>query len=349
MWEAEGAAHAGAAKRRRERRHRAYSKYPRMSVAMALSEYKHHTSRGQKMDRAGGGVRDAVHDDVLEALLTQEPLRLMMMTVCRSSGAPGMTASTRSGRRSGYSGAPCSRLSTSPLCRLSMILRRRWCNSCQISCNSFGRSHLIPSRLSKCPRFLPEDVSLRTAVREPQLAEQMVDVPTIVSYSWMQLRVEQNVDIPVPGRGGRIAGLQGFFPGQSSTALPSEERISERIVEQNVDFTVGGGLQDFRPGQSSSSSSHVPARVSEALDEDGEGFILHFSPKVKKMRSWVRTRGRNCSPSRAHPRRQLMGITGSMATTSGSALTLCTILLEEVAVRPRSVAPAVGTALTAAR
>ena len=55
MWAAEGAAHAGAAKRRRERRHRAYLKYARMSVAMALSEYKHHTSRGQRMDRAGGG------------------------------------------------------------------------------------------------------------------------------------------------------------------------------------------------------------------------------------------------------------------------------------------------------
>ena len=71
---ADGAAHvAGAAKRRRERRHRAYLKYARMSVAMALSEYKHHTSRGQNMDRAGRGVRDAVHGQVPEALLPQEP------------------------------------------------------------------------------------------------------------------------------------------------------------------------------------------------------------------------------------------------------------------------------------
>ena len=42
-------------------------------VAGALSEYKHHTSRGQNMDRAGGGVRDAVHGQVPEALLPQEP------------------------------------------------------------------------------------------------------------------------------------------------------------------------------------------------------------------------------------------------------------------------------------
>ena len=58
MWaQVDGENVAGAAKRRRERRHRAYLKYARMSVAMALSEYKHHTSRGKRMDRAGGWER----------------------------------------------------------------------------------------------------------------------------------------------------------------------------------------------------------------------------------------------------------------------------------------------------
>ena len=77
-----------------------------------------------------------------------------------------------------------------------------------------------------------------------------MEVPTIVSYSWLQLGMEQNVDIPVPGRGGRNVGLQGFPPRQSSTAqLASQERSSERIVEQIVDSrVVGGGLQDCRPG-----------------------------------------------------------------------------------------------------
>ena len=38
-----------------------------MTVAMALSEMKHHTSRGQRTDRAGGWVRDALHGQVPEA------------------------------------------------------------------------------------------------------------------------------------------------------------------------------------------------------------------------------------------------------------------------------------------
>ena len=51
-------------------------------------------------------------------------------------------------------------------------------------------------------------------------------------------------------------------------------------MEQFVNIP-GGGLQDFRPGQSSSSSSHDPARASDALDAPGYGFFLLF-PKNKK-------------------------------------------------------------------
>ena len=51
-------------------------------------------------------------------------------------------------------------------------------------------------------------------------------------------------------------------------------------MEQIVDIP-GGGLQDFLPKQSSSSSSHDPARVHEALDGPGYGFFRTF-PQNKK-------------------------------------------------------------------
>ena len=46
----------------------------------------------------------------------------------------------------------------------------------------------------------------------------------------------------------------------------------------------GGGLQDFRPGLSSSSSSHVPAGISEGLVEPGEGVFgtFHQNKKVRR-------------------------------------------------------------------
>ena len=59
--------------RRRQRRLRQWLRHERLSVAMALAETQHRTSRGHKKARAGGGVRDAVHGEVPEALLSQEP------------------------------------------------------------------------------------------------------------------------------------------------------------------------------------------------------------------------------------------------------------------------------------
>ena len=70
----------------------------------------------------------------------------------------------------------------------------------------------VPEQCIEVPKILLDDVPMRTAVCDTQLAEQLVEVPTIISFSSLQRIVEQNVDIPVPGGGGRLAGLQGFLP-----------------------------------------------------------------------------------------------------------------------------------------
>ena len=59
-----------------------------------------------------------------------------------------------------------------------------------------------------------------------QLAEQLVEVPTIVSYSSSRGIVEQNVDIPVPHGRGRGRGGLGLHPGQSSTAFSGVDHRS---------------------------------------------------------------------------------------------------------------------------
>ena len=61
----------GSARRRRERRLRSFLRHERMAVAMALSEFKHHSSRGERKDRAGVWVRVEPHDEVAEAPLPQ--------------------------------------------------------------------------------------------------------------------------------------------------------------------------------------------------------------------------------------------------------------------------------------
>ena len=46
-----------------------------------------------------------------------------------------------------------------------------------------------PEQVVEVPMILPEDVSMRTVVREKQLVEQLVEVPTIVSTSTFQFLV----------------------------------------------------------------------------------------------------------------------------------------------------------------
>ena len=244
--------------------------HERMSVAMALAESRHHSAQRQKMARAGGEARVALHGRVPDAPPPQgsrppslgEPrpqdqhqLRTMQQTAAY---------------------APVVQILDVPVpqmvVQLSDVMR------------FFDTLLPVPEQDIEVPKILLDDVPMRTAVHDTQLAEQLVEVPTIVSYSSLQRIMEQHVDIPVPGGGGPSFGLQGFSYGQSSTASPCKKRISERIVEQNVDFPVGGGLQDFRSRQGSSSSSHVPARVSEALDEPGSGVFSTFHPISKSAK-----------------------------------------------------------------
>ena len=141
-----------------------------------------------------------------------------------------------------------------------------------------------PEQVIEVPKILPFDVPMRTAVRVPQLAEQLVEVPTIISYSSLQRTLEQHVDIPVPGGGGRIVGLQGFPPRQSSSAPYSrEELISERIVEQIVDHLSSGGLHGSLSGLGSSSSLS-PAGFEERADEPGKGSFRTFHQNKKSAK-----------------------------------------------------------------
>ena len=130
----------------------------------------------------------------------------------------------------------------------------------------------VPQMVDQLPDI--EHFFAALSLRVTQLVEQLVEVPTTVSYSSLQRTVEQLVHIPVPGGGGPSSGLHGFLPRQRSTASPSRKRISERIVEQIVDPVSRGSL----PG---SSSSHSPAGDEERADEPGKGVFRTF-PQIKK-------------------------------------------------------------------
>ena len=234
----------GSARRRRERRLRSFLRHERMAVAMALSEFKHHSSRGQRKDRAGGEVRVELHGGVPEAPLHHGGSRPPCLGVPR-------------GPQVGLERHFLEHMAD--ICPFVQILVAPVPHPVENVTDTLRILDLrLPSRLLQCPRSLALRVHLV-----------LMFLSRSQRISWWKCRpsclplriAEQIVGIPVPR--GRV---QGFLPVQSSTASPSSlESISEQVVEQIVDISPGGGL-----GQGSSSSAG-PA------DEDFTGFFALFS------------------------------------------------------------------------
>ena len=140
---------------------------------------------------------------------------------------------------------------------------------------------VVAEQVIHVPKIILENIPSRRLCRDTQLAEQLVEVPTIVSYSSLQRNMEHNVDIPVPGGGGRrgrkrrtrlwpklvrrpgqgstafhgaehqeLLGLQGLLPGQGSTTFYGAELQGLPPGQSSTTF-CGAELQDFPTGQGS--------------------------------------------------------------------------------------------------
>ena len=79
----------------------------------------------------------------------------------------------------------------------------------------------------------------RVVLAAAQLAEQLVEEPTVVSPPFFSQLAEQNADLLVLSARGSLdyGGLHGFLPEESPTTLHS--------VEQNVDIPVPGARSRF--------------------------------------------------------------------------------------------------------
>ena len=88
----------------------------------------------------------------------------------------------------------------------------------------FDRLSTVPKPVIEVPKISTEDVPMRAVLCA--LAEQLVEVPTIISNPLLlllqallehkQRTVEQNVDIPAVGGSGAGGGLSGFVLWQNS-------------------------------------------------------------------------------------------------------------------------------------
>ena len=86
-------------------------------------------------------------------------------------------------------------------------------------------SPVLDEQVIAVPKISLDRVPKRFPRRRTRKADQLVDVPTIISFSSLRT-VEQTMDIPVPrARGGGGGGLPGFRPGQGSPAADVEQIV----------------------------------------------------------------------------------------------------------------------------
>ena len=197
MWSQFDGEHvAGAARQRRERRLRAYLKYARMSVAMALAEARHHPApRGQTTARAEA-TNDAPRSQTTSVAGDTEFFALCEEEVggTRPDGLHEVRPQERVQRRTVEHS-----LFLPTLDGHVPQMENQLMEVCQLF------DVLVPEQAIAVPKISSSRHSHTRRVRfAEQTAEQLVEVPTIISYSSLRGIVEQNVDIPAPRGRGRV-------------------------------------------------------------------------------------------------------------------------------------------------
>ena len=184
---------------------------------MALAESQHHTSRGQKTARAGGGVRDAVHGQVPEALLPQEPSTqhfslddddsVPELWGSRSTVRPQERVQRHAVEQIGDS-APFLPLMGEQLVVVYKLL-----------------DVMVPEQVIAVPKIFVGDIPPRRLCREPQMVDQLVTVPTnpdivlcVFTRSPVSPMEDQLVEVPpiVPQPVPFFAGADGYVWRQLS-------------------------------------------------------------------------------------------------------------------------------------
>ena len=282
----------GAAWRRRQRRLRSWWRHEEQSVAMALSAAAHHSYdkvaagakndlQAQTTDRAGEAAHRAPRRQRTKA--AGEAVFFELSDEGTTGLRPGVLAEPRPQERvqrhtmEHIADLVC----CAPMVQILDAPVPQTVEQLPDVLQFFGTLTTDPEQVIEVPKILPEDVPMRAVLRATQLAEHLVEVPTIVSYAslslsqallgYRQRTVEQNVDIPAVGGSGSGGGLLGLLPGQSSTAFGGAW-FPATTAKQIVDIPVPRD------------SLHRRLAVCR---------VWQIFPERKKVRTWARTRSRN--------------------------------------------------------
>ena len=247
---------SGAAMRRRQRRLRSWWRHEQQSIAAALATFQHHSAQRPKTARAGEEDHEvhytaAVRTHPLPQAAGTQYFELSDEDVVPARGSRPACLVAPRGPQEAVQRHTVEQLAD--IVPMVQVLDDPGLLG-EVGVLGFFQELdlLIPEQVIVVPKFFLPRIARRRPRRRPQRAEQLVEVPTIISYSLLQRDVEQTIDIPVHDRGGRGGGggLQGFSQGQASSAFRGAEFV-DIPVPPGRGGLVGGGLQSFSQGQGS--------------------------------------------------------------------------------------------------
>ena len=209
--------------RRRQRRLRQWPRHERLSVAMALAESTPRSPTGTEEGKGQGEEYEAQYTAKFRQHSSPKSpahstSRSTTTTVCRSSCSPGLTASPRLGRRSGFSGAQWNRCGDSapflPSLDVPVPLRGQQLVVVYKLLDVMG-----PEQVIEVPKIFVGDIPPRRLCREPQMVDQLVTAPTnpdtvlcVITRSLAPPAEDQLVEVPpiVPQLVGFSAGADEY-------------------------------------------------------------------------------------------------------------------------------------------
>ena len=240
-----------------------------MTVAMALAESTHHSSRGQRTARAGVWGRVMNFTATIRDPPTPQP-ELFSLYEEPGGARPDRLSEVRPQDRDlrrtvdqivdAVPGLPALDVPVPQIVDRPLVLLAAF-------------DVLVPEQVIEVPKMSTPTCCPRTVLSVPQTAEQLMEAPNVVSLiDVIRHPVEQTVG------GGRIGGLPGFLPGQSSSAFyEADHRVPAATAEQNVDIPAPRGApRDFHQNPLPAAGS------SDLLETANQGVFRTFPGRKKK-------------------------------------------------------------------
>ena len=261
-----------AAQRRKQRRLRSWWRHEQQSIAAALATSLHHSSRGQRKARAGEEESEMKYAAKFRTTPPPQPVLFSLYDEEPGGGRPEAFVEPRPQERVQrhivehitdlVRVAPMLQILDAPVPQkgeqLPDIL------------SFFDALMPDPEQVIEVPKILLDDVPMRAAVRDTQLGEQLVEVPTEPGYA---------LSVIASKFFSRLE-IRGFLSGQGSTASGS------RVVDNPVPQGRGGGgarggLQGSRARQNSTATLEQIVEIPVPKDRRGGGGGLHGSLAVQ--------------------------------------------------------------------